>query len=51
MTKKAYHWSRALGFLAAAMMLGSAPASTHGAPPTLPSPSRLVLIEQFTSTN
>lgn len=52
MQKKLYRWSITLGFLAAAMLLGAIPSSTHEAVGARRGePARLVLVEQFTSTN
>lgn len=51
MAKKSYRWSVTLGLLAAAMLLGLIPGSTRGESPVVQPPSRLVLVEQLTSTN
>jgi hypothetical protein len=51
MEKKLHRWSITLGFLAAALLLGAIPSSMHEASPATPEPARLVLVEQFTSTN
>jgi len=51
MEKKLHRWSITLGFLAAAMLPGAIPSSTHEASPAAQSTTRLVLVEQFTSTN